>query len=143
MRRGAIHNNAHEQMHGVLKAEVAIRCTAAQQARSLEWWRHRYNHHRPHDSLGLRTPASCYRSRRTPLPCLRRWSYPVSWLVRCVQRNGETRLPHWRGTIGRAFGGLRVGFRPVGPRRYRVYFTSLYLGSLDLSGTGKLVLAPF
>jgi putative transposase len=143
VRRGSIHNNAHEQMHGVLKAEVAIRRTATQQARSLERWRHRYNHHRPHDSLGLRTPASCYRSQRAPLPALRGGNYPAGWLVRRVLRNGETTLPHWRGTIGRAFGGLRVGFRLIGPRRYRVYFTSLYLGCIDLTGAGKLVPAPF
>jgi transposase InsO family protein len=142
VRRGAIHNNAHEQMHGVLKAEVAIQRTAAQQARSLARWRHRYNHQRPHEALGLRTPASCYRSQRTPLPAVPGWSYPVGWLVRCIQRNGETTLPQWRGTIGRAFGGLRVGFRPVGPRRYRVYFTSLYLGSLERTGAAKLLLAP-
>jgi hypothetical protein len=63
--------------------------------------------------------------------------------VRRVQLNGEIRLPRWRGTIGRAFGGLPVGLAPAGTLRYRLYFGSLYLGHLDLAGYRKLILAPF
>lgn len=70
-------------------------------------------------------------------------SYPPQWLVRRVEENGTISLPKWRGSIGRAFGGLHVGLAPAGPRRFRVYFTSLYLGALDLNQTGKLIITRY
>jgi transposase InsO family protein len=143
VRRGAIHNNEHEQMHGVLKQEIVVARTRREQAYYLEGWRRRYNHSRPHDALNQRTPASLYRSSPQPLPRLRPPRYPQGWLVRRVPRNGEVTLPGWRGTIGRAFGGLCVGFAPVGAHRYRVYFDQLFLGQLDLQGRRGLVPAFF
>jgi transposase InsO family protein len=142
VRRGSIDNNAHEQMHSVLQAELTIARTRRAQAQRLERWRQRYNHERPHEALGLRTPASRYRSRPAPLPPLQPPHYPAHWLVRRVQRNGEVRLPHWRGTVGRAFAGLPVGFEPTNPRSYRVYFARLLLGELERTGSGKLRLLP-
>jgi transposase InsO family protein len=144
VRRGSINNNAHEQMHRVMKAELVIARTAAEQARCLERWRRRYNRHRPHDGLGGRTPASVYRPRAGPrLPVWRKPRYPRHYLVKHVQRDGLITLPGWRGSIGRAFGGLHVGLAPAGNRRYRVYFASLYLGMLDLNRTAKLKIAAF
>ena len=70
-------------------------------------------------------------------------SYPPHWLVRRVEENGKISLPNWRGSIGRAFGGLQVGLAPAGPRRFRVYFTSLYLGVLDLNLSRKLTITPY
>ena len=63
VRRGLIDNNAHEQMHGVMKEELALAHTNQAQSQRLERWRHRYNHERPHDGLGMRLPADCYRPR--------------------------------------------------------------------------------
>jgi putative transposase len=143
VRRGIINNNAHEQMHGVMKAELAVAHTASAQARRLERWRHRYNHDRPHDGLGMRVPAHCYRSRPGPLPSLRMPSYSSRWLVRQVDRGGAIALPHWRGSIGRTFGGLRVGLAPAGPRRFRVYFANLFLGTLDLNVSRKLSITRY
>lgn len=142
VRRGHIDNNAHEQMHRVLKAEVSIAHSVHAQAQRLERWRHRYNHQRPHEALGLRTPASLYRPRPAPLPHLLVPRYPSGWTVRVVQRDGGSCAPNWRGIIGRAFIGLQVGFQPLGPRRYRVYFATLLLGELDLDRSRKLQLIP-
>lgn len=142
VRRGIINNNAHEQMHGVLKAELSIARTASVQTQRLERWRRRYNEYRPHDALGLRTPASRYRACPAPLPTLQTPRYRPGSLVRRVQPNGDITLPGWRGTIGRAFGGLPVALVPCGPQHYRVYFASLYLGELDLTRARKLLLAP-
>jgi Integrase core domain. len=142
VRRGRINNNAHEQMHAVLQAELVIAATPIAQARALARWRKRYNEARPHDALGLRTPASLYRPRPTPLPDLHVPTYPAAWLVRPVRRSGGIYLPGWRGTIGRAFGGLPVGLKPIGPQSYHVYFGTLLLGELDLRGRRKLMLTP-
>jgi hypothetical protein len=144
VRRGSINNNAHEQMHGVMKAELVIARTAGEQARSLERWRRRYNQHRPHDGLGGRTPVSVYRPRPSAGSLSpRQPRYPRHYLMKRVQPDGSITLPGWRGSIGRAFGGLCIGLAPAGVRRYRVYFAHLYLGLLDLNRTSKLVIAVF
>ena len=145
VRRGRVDNNAHEQMHRVLKADTArpaARSVAAQ-ARRLARWRWRYNHLRPHEALGLCPPATRYRSAPVALPRLRWPRYPSHWLVRRVRTNGEIHLPGWGGSIGRAFAGLPVGLAPTGPRSYRVYFATLCLGELDLAGLRKLRVTPF
>ena len=143
VRRGRINNNAHEQMHGVLKAELAIAGTARVQTQRLERWRRRYNECRPHDALDQHTPASRYRARPAQLPQLPKPRYLPSSLVRRVHANGDITLPGWRGTIGRAFGGLHVALLPCGSQHYRVFFASLYLGELDLARARKLLPAPF
>jgi transposase InsO family protein len=63
-------NGAHEQFHRVYKAEVArhpARTLAAQQRRSTAWLRG-YNHGRPHEALGMRTPSERYRTNRRRMP---------------------------------------------------------------------------
>jgi putative transposase len=142
VRRGVIDNNAHEQMHRILKDEVAIARTPALQALALERWRRRYNQRRPHEALDQQPPATVYRSSPAPLPRLLLPHYPKTWLLRRVHRNGEIYLPGWKGTIGRAFAGLQIGLQPVTAHVYRVYFSTLLLGELDLLRTRKLVLHP-
>jgi len=143
VRRGSINNNAHEQMHGVMKNELVIADTLRAQVQGLVRWCRYYNYDRPHEAIGLRTPASAYRPHPGPLHVLTQPRYPHHWLVRVVRENGVIYLPGWRGSIGRAFGGLPVGLAPAGRQRYRVYFASLYLGLLDLGRSRKLVLPVF
>jgi putative transposase len=145
VRRGRVDNNAHEQMHRVLKAETiqpAARSVLAQ-ARRLARWRWQYNHARPHEALGLRPPATRYHPAPAALSPLRLPRYPAHWLVRRVRANGEIHLPGWGGSIGRAFAGLPVGLAPRGAQCYRVYFATLCLGELDLAGLRKLRITPF
>ena len=144
VRRGRVNNNAHEQMHRILQAE-AVRPASKSvpaQARRLARWRWRYNHARPHDSLGLCPPATRYHPHPAPLPRLVLPHYPAHWLVRWVRTNGEIHLPGWGGSIGRAFAGLPVGLAPLGPQRHRVYFATLCLGELDLARSPQLRLSP-
>lgn len=143
VRRGLIDNNAHEQMHRAMQEELRLAPTPREQAYRLRQWRRQYNHVRPHEALGLKPPARVYRPRPRPLRRLCRPCYPSPWPVRRVQRNGEVSLAGWHGSIGRAFGGLLVGFAPIGPQRYRVYFARLLLGELDLAHDRRLLLAAY
>jgi putative transposase len=133
-RASRLDNNAHEQMHRVLKAEVARhpeRGLSAQQRR-LGRWRHHYNHDRPHQALGQRTPASFYRpGPRRPVR-LRPPRYPAGWLVRKAVGKGEISAGGRRHHVGRAFAGLLIGLKPVSGSLHHVFFGSLLLGSLDL-----------
>lgn len=132
-RHEGINNNAHEQMHGVLQAEVAAQPAAnyRAQCRALEAWRKIYNHQRGHAALNLRTPAECYRASSRPLPRLPRVVYPRDWLVRRVHHGGEIVLGRQRFSIGRAFARQPVALRPRRDGTYVVYFDTLKLGLLD------------
>jgi transposase InsO family protein len=67
----------HPQNHGknerfnrTLKIELLDRRTfgdLAQAQHAFDAWRHRYNHHRPHDALGLAVPADRYQPSRRSL----------------------------------------------------------------------------
>jgi len=124
-------NAAHEQMHRVYKAEVASPPAAT--PRGQQWrttrWIHDYNHERPHEALGQRVPAAFYRkSRRRYRPELPELKYARAWLTRRVTASGYIR---WRGrvrVIGRAFGGQRVGFKPVSAGVHEVHFERHLIG---------------
>lgn len=126
-----IDNNAHEQMHGVMKRETANPPAKTRQAqlRRLRRWQHRYNDERPHDAIGQNPPQRRYRPQPAPLPPLLVPTYPVRWLVRKVHRNGDIHLFDKRHYIGRTFAGMPVGCRPVAGG-YRVYFHRLFLATV-------------
>jgi putative transposase len=98
-------NGAHEQMHRVLKRET-IRPPAANvaaQQRRFHWWRHYYNHLRPHAALGQNVPARHYRvsQRRWPDE-LALWKYPKNYDILRPRGNG---CCFWQGRermVGRA-----------------------------------------
>jgi putative transposase len=124
-------NAAHEQMHGVYKAETASPPAATprgQQQRTTRFVDY-YNYQRPHEALEQRVPAALYRkSRRRYRGRLPELRYRRSWRTRRVTDSGYVR---WRGrlrAIGRAFGGERVGFKPVRPGVHEVYFGRHLIG---------------
>jgi hypothetical protein len=137
-------NGSHEQMHRVLKAEttVPVSSTLRAQQRRLMRWSRIYNQERPHEGLGERTPAECYRLKP---PVAKRggesvgaWDYPGSWESRRVRSNGEIRWEGRRRFIGEAFVGMKVGMKPAGGGIRRVYFRDVLLGELRASDAGGL-----
>jgi transposase len=130
-RSRGVDNNAHEQMHGVMKRETARppARTREAQLRRLRRWQHEYNHDRPHEGIGQQPPLRRYRPQPAPLPPLLVPTYPENWLVRKVHHNGDIHLSDKRHYIGRTFAGLPVGCRPVAGG-YRVYFHRLPLATI-------------
>ncbi len=133
-RRDGIDNNAHEQMHRVLKQQTAsppARTWQAQLLRLRRWQRH-YNQERPHAALGQKTPRQCYRPKPGPMPALLKPTYPCSWEVRTVRCNGDIWLHGRRYYISRVFTGLLVGCRRLADG-YQVYYHRLALTTLTRS----------
>ncbi len=134
-------NAAHEQMHRVYRAEVArppAPTAAAQQRRTQRWIRY-YNYERPHEALGQRVPAQVYRKSRRPyrperLPI----RYPPSWRTARVTASGYVRWSRRLRVIGRAFGGQRVGFKPVSTGVQEVYYLGQLIGLLVDSDPGGM-----
>jgi transposase InsO family protein len=109
-------NGKIERFHRSLKAEVLAgrRFTDlphAQQA--FEHWRSVYNHERPHDALGLETPAMRYdpSTKRYPqtLPAI---EYLDGDTVAHVKWNGELHFQGRRLKVSNALLKLPVAFRP-------------------------------
>jgi putative transposase len=94
-------NGRHERIHKTLKEAVAQppQATLQAQQEAFDRFRHEYNELRPHESLGMQTPAECYRpsERRYPerLPEI---EYGPGVEVRRVRSNGQIK---W-AEIGRA-----------------------------------------
>jgi putative transposase len=134
-------NGAHEQFHRVYKAEVArepAEDRGGQQRRSDRWLRY-YNWERPHEALGMDTPAKRYRGSRRQLPQkLEPWTYPARWQRRWVKGNGEINWKGKRRFVGEAFVKDYVGLKPNGNESWLVYFGPILIGELHEKERGNI-----
>jgi transposase InsO family protein len=128
-------NGQHERMHRTLKAETtrpAGRNVLEQQER-FDTFRQVFNEERPHEALGLKTPAEVYqpspRHYPAPLPELR---YPLHDDVLLVTKHGHIRLPKGRTVfLSNALADQPVGLREGDDGRWLVTFVNLDLGTYD------------
>lgn len=114
----------HPQSHGknerfnrTLKVELLDGrsfADLAQAQQAFDAWRHRYNHHRPHDALGLGVPADRYQfSPRSFNPKLEPFNYGPDDVVRSVDAAANISFQGHRLKAGRALVGKHVALRPT------------------------------
>jgi transposase InsO family protein len=114
----------HPQSHGknerfnrTLKAELLegrIFDDLDRAQRAFDAWRHRYNHHRPHDALGLAVPADRYRpSPRSFNPTVAPFDYGPDDIVRSVDAAANISFQGRRLKASRALIGKHVALRPT------------------------------
>lgn len=125
----------HERMHLTLKLETMSPMAANRRAqqRRFERFRSEYNQQRPHEALGMQTPASCYTASprrypaRVPEP-----EYPSHMHVRKVHAGGEIA---WRGHrhvfLSEILIGEHVGLESIDERWYTIYFADVPLAHFD------------
>jgi transposase InsO family protein len=127
-------NGRHERMHRTLKQETAMPAAASRRAqqRAMDKFREEYNQVRPHEALGMQTPAAVYKSsprrfpRRLPEP-----EYPETMLVYRVQQKGHFRWKKQEVFVSEVLWGEQIGLLPVADHCYTVYFAHLPLGRFD------------
>jgi transposase InsO family protein len=127
-------NGSHERMHKTLKAATTRppeRDRSAQQRR-FDRFRGEFNHERPHESLGQKTPASLYRpsprADPTHLPPL---AYPGHFEVRRVGSNG---CILWKGhplPLSHCLSGEDVGLEEVDDGIWSLFFGEFLLARFD------------
>ena len=101
--------------------------------RSFDIYRPRYNERRPHEALGMRTPASRYRaSDRTYPDQLPPIEYEERDEVRRVQNGGRIHYKGRQWRVGRAFQGQPVALRQEEEGKVKVYFCRQEIAELDL-----------
>ncbi len=138
-------NGAHEQFHRIYKAEVAADpepTRQAQQKRSARWLRH-YNRQRPHEALGMKTPATVFKKNRRRMKRLRAWKYPRGWERRWVKGNGEITRQGIRRYVGEAFVRDYVGLKPIRAGVWEVYFGPELVGELHENESGAIRMAKY
>jgi transposase InsO family protein len=127
-------NGAHERMHADLAAERQSQpaATADAQQRELDRWRQEFNHVRPHDALGGRTPAEVYKPTERRKAIERPFQYPAGVTPVRVHRQGSIA---WCGNayfLGIPLHGQTVGIQPLDPLHIHVWFRDLDLGPLEI-----------
>jgi len=131
-------NGKIERFHRSLKTEVLAGCSFAnlQHAQcAFEHWRGVYNHERPHDALGLDTPAKRYQPSPRLYPrVLPPIEYPSSDTVVSVKWNGEVKFQGLKLKVSNALLKLPVAFRsdPARDGHYDVYFCHHRFMRIDL-----------
>jgi putative transposase len=125
-------NGGHERMHRDIRADVqqAPAETPGAQQRRLDRWRQEFNHVRPHQALGGRTPAELYEpsSRRVASP----FTYAPGVRILRVDKNGALRIDGARYFLSNALIGHQVGIELADAFHARVWFQDHDLGLLEI-----------
>lgn len=125
-------NGGHERMHADVRADVQRHpaATREQQQRQLDRWRQEFNHVRPHQALGGKTPAEVYKvtDRRRAVDT---YTYPKHFYVGRVNNRGVLSLRGDPCRIGNAFAGLQVGIEIIDALRVRLWIRDVDLGMVE------------
>jgi transposase InsO family protein len=121
-------NGRHERMHRTMKEAVAMPPAEdwRAQQRLLDSFRQEYNEVRPHEALGMQTPAAVYIPSpreypvRVPEP-----EYPDTMLVRSVQQKGYFVWKKHNVFLSEVLWGERIGLLPEEDDWFTVYFAQV------------------
>ena len=126
-----------ERFHRTLKAEVLRESFADLNSvqRRFDRWRTIYNFERPHEALGMHTPATRYVSSARAFPeALPPIEYAPGDIVRRVQQQGFFSYRGRSFRISKAFTGYPVALRPtVNDSVLDVYFCHQMITQIDLA----------
>jgi putative transposase len=128
-------NGGHERLHFDMRFELEDPGaeTAQQQQALCDRWRQEFNHVRPHEALGMKTPAEVYHPSTRRRVQIQRVVYPPGSQLRRVLRHGGM---WWNGRpvhVSRALRDQTVAVRPdPDGTRARVLFHDVVLGEFDL-----------
>jgi hypothetical protein len=122
-------NGGHERMHADIRREIqtTIAANIEEQQRICDDWRTEFNHVRPHEALGMRTPSEMYK----PSPrrqIVRAGGHPLDCQRRVVDDRGWVRYEMVHVYVATALAGHTIGLRREG-RTVTVWFYELALGS--------------
>jgi putative transposase len=89
------------------------------------------NEVRPHQALGMKSPASCYRPSARPYRGLPELEYPFHDKTVIVTRCGRICLQRKKVNLSTVFAGQKVGIKQVDEKLWLASFMSHDLGYLD------------
>jgi transposase InsO family protein len=128
-----------ERLHRTIRAEAIgsrrFVDLADVQRRGYDPWRDVYNLQRPHEALGMRTPASRYAPSPREFPeHLPPIEYAPGDTVRSVGRDGYFNYGRLRHKVSQAFAGQRVALRPTATDgQMEVFFCHQRIATVNLT----------
>jgi len=129
-----------ERFHGTIEAAVAHKGGAERVADWACWldeFRQEYNEVRPHEALGMETPASrWHRSEREYPQEPREWEYPSGTDVRRLTDSGTLREGGRLCFLSEALAGERVALERLPLETMVVRYRHMYVREFDLA-TGR------
>jgi hypothetical protein len=126
-------NGTHERMHKTLKADATRppSLSLSEQQLRFDRFRREYNDDRPHESLGQKTPASCYAPSARVFPSrLPELTYPAHFEVRVVSESGGINFGGRRFQMSTALTNQELGLEETDDELWTVSFGPLILGTL-------------
>jgi putative transposase len=127
-------NGAHERMHRTLKRRAIrpARATMAAQQRQFNVFRAEYNDERPHEALGMETPASQYTASSRPYPArVPVPEYPGHFTVKKITTGGTFRFANRVLYLANALTGELVGMDEVDDGVWHIFFNTVLIATLD------------
>jgi len=125
-------NGRHERMHRDLKAACAKPSAydLKAQQRRLNHFVKEYNHIRPHEALGMETPASVHSFSTRPFPeKIPNFDYNSNLKILKVTQNGAIRWKSYYWVyLTAALKGKYVGIEELGNGIWKVYYRDVFLG---------------
>jgi transposase InsO family protein len=121
-----------ERFHGALQQALSKRGLQGEEPqRWLDSYRWEHNYLRPHEAIGMATPATRWQpSTRRYDPAPPRWEYPSGAWVLKVDCGGQLDVRGQRWQIGQALRGEYVRVIEVG-ERWQVYYCNTLIRELD------------
>ena len=127
----------NERFHRSLKAEVfafARLASIAQAQAAFDRWRDLYNHHRPHEAIGMNVPASRYRPSPRPFPDrLPEPAYDQGEILRKVDATrAYIKFIGRSWAVPKAFCGETLAIRPLDrDGLYGIFFGATQIANID------------
>jgi putative transposase len=119
-------NGRHERMHSTLRQ--ATLKPPERNARLQQ----EYNHERPHEALGDRTPASCYTPSCRQMPRrVPELEYGDDVIVRRISQQGSLKMGGERSFVSEIFAHEWLGLRALDERYFQVLYGPMTIGYLD------------
>lgn len=126
-------NPRHERMHRDLKADTARPPSTnlkAQQAR-FDRFRREYNEERPHEGIGMETPAARHEPSQRKLRKPKKVKYPGHFEVRKVASDKTIKWNDRKVFVSNLLRFEYVGLEEIAERTWAVYYGPIFLGWLD------------
>jgi len=126
-------NGIHERMHRTLKDWIGEhpQPNLRAQQRSFDAFLEEFNHVRPHQSLGQRTPATAVKPYRPFSSRPKTLEYDSTMVVRSVRSNGQIQ---WNGSMlftSEVLIGANIGLLPIDQSVWSIHFGAVRIGYLD------------
>lgn len=128
-------NGRHERMHRTLKEEATKPAkTPSEQQRAFDQFRQCFNHERPHEALGQKTPAQFYTSSRRAFPSrLVSPEYDDSKKVHRTDDQGRMVFKGKKLSLARFLAHEPVGVEAIDENVWRLFYGPVVLGEIRLN----------